>query len=154
MNELLNNQKKSEILVKEIFKIKIWGYYFTYSEIARIDVKYPSNKYKSMIRSTRKMLMHKGIILENIVGDGYRLIQPDNFVDQSLKHYKRGFNEMQKGYDTLDVAPTEKMTQAGLVRYRRVHDRAVTIAASMKGLSVELKELSGKKQHPLTIENK
>ena len=98
--------------------------------------------------------MHKGIILENIVGDGYRLIQPDNFVDQSLKHYKRGFNEMQKGYDTLDVAPTEKMTQAGLVRYRRVHDRAVTIAASMKGLSVELKELSGKKQHPLTIENK
>ena len=32
MNELLNNQKKSEILVKEIFKIKIWGYYFTYTD--------------------------------------------------------------------------------------------------------------------------
>lgn len=80
-------------------------------------------------------------------------VLPDNFVDHSLKHYKRGFNEMQKGYDVLTYAPTKNMSQEGRVRYRRVHDRAVTLTAAMKGASVELKTLSSQKKHPMSPEN-
>lgn len=90
--------------------------------------------------------------IENIPGDGYRITDPDDFVQQSLKHYKRGFNEMKKGYDTLTYAPVKDMTVEGRDTYMRVHDRAITLQAAMKGASVELKTL-GQKKHPFALEN-
>ena len=44
------------------------------------------------------------------------------------------------------------MTPEGRVIYRRVNDRAVTLAATMKGVNVELKML-GEKKHPMAIQN-
>lgn len=153
MNEILNNYKKSEVLADEISKLQ-YGTTLTHQQIASIiDEEYPSNKYRSEISKTRKILLKKGIVLESISGDGYRVVEPDNFVNHSLKHYKRGFNEMQKGYDILDNAPTENMSQEGLSTFRRMYDRAISLAASMKGVSVELKTLSEKKKHPMSIEN-
>jgi hypothetical protein len=152
MNEILNNKKKSEILADKIKELN-YGDIIFHNQIAEIiDEKYPSNKYTSTIAKARKILLKNGICLENVVGDGYRVVEPDNFVDHSLKHYKRGFNEMQKGYDTLTYAPTKDMTPEGRETYRRVNDRAVTLAAAMKGVSVELKTL-GQKRHPMALEN-
>ena len=153
MNEIINNKKKSEILAEKINTLK-YGDVITHSTISLIiEETYPSNKYKNTIAKARKILMKKyNKIIENIIGDGYRVINPDDFVDHSLKHYKRGFNEMQKGYDTLEYAPTKDMTKEGRDAYRRVHDRAITLAAAMKGASVELKTL-GQKKHPFAIEN-
>ena len=59
---------------------------------------------------------------------------------------------MQKGFNTLECAPTKHMTNEGRERYRRVHDRAVTLTAAMKGASVELKTL-GQRKHPMELEN-
>lgn len=152
MNEVLNNKKKSEVLAEEIEKLQ-YGDMIFHEQIANIiEEEYPSNKYSSTIAKTKKILLKKGLCLENIIGDGYRVLEPDNFVHQSLKHYKRGFNEMQKGYDTLEYAPTKNMTQEGRDTYRRVHDRAITLTAAMKGASVELKTL-GQKKHPMALEN-
>ena len=152
MNEVLQNKKKSEVLAEKI-KTLHYGDIITHEQIAKaIDEEYPSGKYSSTIAKAKKLLLQDGICLENIIGDGYRVVEPDNFVDQSLKHYKRGFNEMQKGFDTLENAPTKNMTPEGRETFRRVHDRAVTLAASMKGVSVELKTL-GKKNHPFIIDN-
>ena len=44
------------------------------------------------------------------------------------------------------------MTPEGREIYRRVHDRAITLTASMKGATVELKML-GNKKHPMCVEN-
>lgn len=153
MNEIIENKKKSEILAEKIATLN-YGDIITHKQIAEvIKEEYPSTKYSSTIQKARKILLKQyGKIIENIVGDGYRVVQPDSFVDHSLKHYKRGFKEMQKGYDTLSCAPTKDMTPEGREIYRRVNDRAVTLAASMKGASVELKMLS-KKEHPMTIGN-
>lgn len=152
MNEVLNNQKKSEVLAEEIKKLN-YGDIISHDQISQIiEEDYPSNKYTSTIAKVKKILLKEGICLENIIGDGYRVVEPDNFVDHSLKHYKRGFNEMQKGFDTLTYAPTKNMTPEGRNTYRRVHDRAVTLAAAMKGVSVELKTL-GEKKHPMALEN-
>lgn len=152
MNEVLNNKRKSEILAEKIQTLH-YGDIITHEQIANsIDESYPSNKYTTIIAKTRKILQKNGIFLENIIGDGYRVVEPDNVVNQSLKHYKRGFNEMQKGYDTLAYAPTKDMTPEGRNTYRRVHDRAITLTAAMKGASVELKTL-GEKKHPMSVEN-
>lgn len=153
MNEVIQNKKKSEILAEKINALK-YGEIISHKTISLIiEEKYPSNKYTSTIAKARKILLKKyNKTIENIVGDGYRVVSPDDFVNQSLKHYKRGFNEMQKGYDTLEYAPTKHMTKDGRDTYRRVHDRAITLAAAMKGASVELKTL-GQKKHPMAVEN-
>lgn len=44
------------------------------------------------------------------------------------------------------------MTKEGRDTYRRVHDRAITLAAAMKGAAIELKTL-GEKKHPMALEN-
>ncbi|MDE6435802.1 MAG: hypothetical protein K2L07_16450, partial [Lachnospiraceae bacterium] len=120
---------------------------------ALIEEPYRTNKYSSTISKAKKILLKKyNKTLENITGDGYRLTSPDDFVQQSLKHYKRGFGEMQKGYEILEHAPTKDMTKEGREAYRRVHDRAITLAAAMKGTAVELRTL-GEKKHPMALEN-
>ena len=153
MNEIIENKKKSEILAEKIATLN-YGDVITHQQISQvIQENYPSTKYSSTIQKTKKILLKKyGKVIENIVGDGYRVVMPDDFVNHSLKHYKRGFNEMQKGHDTLSYAPTKDMTQEGREIYRRVNDRAITLAATMKGVSVELKML-GRRKHPMSIEN-
>lgn len=151
MNEIIENKKKSEILAEKI-SIMNYGEVITHTEIAKIiQEKYPGAKYSSTIQKARKILLNKyGKIIESIIGDGYRVVMPDNFVDHSLKHYKKGFKEMQKGHDTLTHAPTKDMSQEGREIYRRVNDRAITLAATMKGVSVELKML-GERKHPMAV---
>lgn len=153
MNEIIENKTKQEILAEKLNEMN-YGDFISHEQIASlIEEDYPSNKYTSTIAKAKKILLKKyNRTIENIVGDGYRLVNPDDFVNQSLKHYKRGFNEMQKGYDTLEYAPTKDMTKEGLCTYRRVHDRAITLAAAMKGASVELRTL-GQKKHPMALEN-
>jgi len=151
MNEIIENRKKSEILAEELSKLN-YGEFISHRRIASIiDEEYPSNRYSSEISKAKKILLKKyRKTMESIIGDGYRLVNPDEYVDHSLKHYKRGFKEMQKGYDVLEHAPKEHMSKEGLDAYRRVHDRTTILAASMKGVSVELKIL-GQKKHPLSI---
>ena len=114
MNEVLDNKKKSEILAEKIKELH-YGDIISHEQISKIiSEEYPSNKYTTTIAKTRKILLKESVCLENIIGDGYRIVEPDNFVEQSLKHYKRGVNEMQKGYETLEYAPTKDMTPEGI----------------------------------------
>lgn len=153
MNEIIKNKKKSEILAEEITKLT-YGDMITHSTIANIiDEVYPSQRYLAAVQKTKKILLKEyGIVLESIRGDGYRVVQPDDYVNHSLKHYKRGFKEFQKGADTLTHAPVDKMTEEGRNTYRRVNDRAVLLNASLKGAVVELKTL-GEKKHPFLPKN-
>lgn len=148
MNEIIENKKKSEILAEKLDELS-YGDFISHEQIASvIEESYGSNKYTSTIAKARKILLRKyNKSIENIPGDGYRITNPDDFVKQSLKHYKRGFSQMQKGYDVLEHAPVENMTPEGLNAYRRVHDRAVILQASMQGARTELKLLA-KRDHP------
>lgn len=154
MNEIIDNRKKSEILAEKMNELQ-YGDVITHQQISSlIEEDYPSNKYASTISKAKKILLKKyNKAIQNIVGDGYRLINPDDFVQQSLKHYKRGFGEMQKGYDTLDYAPVHDMSPEGRDTYLRVHDRAVILHASMQGVKTELKTLANKRSHPFSVEN-
>lgn len=154
MNEIIENRKKSEILAEKLNELN-YGDFISHEQISTvIEEPYRSNKYSSTIAKTKKILLKKyNKSIENIIGDGYRIVEPDDFVQQSLKHYKRGFNEMQKGYDHLENAPIKDMTSEGRDAYMRVHDRAIILQASMAGVKAELKTLSGKRKRPLAINN-
>lgn len=153
MNELIENRKKSEILAERINELN-YGDFISHEQIATlIEEPYRTNKYGSTIAKAKKLLLKKyNKAIENIIGDGYRVVSPDDFVGQSLKHYRNGFRQMQKGHNILEYAPTKDMSKEGVSTYRRVYDRAITLAAAMKGASVELKTL-GQKKHPMALEN-
>lgn len=148
MNEMIKNKKKSEVLAEEIAKMK-YGDVISHSKISSIiHEEYHTQRYTSTIQKAKKILLKEyGIVLESIRGNGYRVVLPDDYVTHSLKHYKKGFNEFQKGADTLSHAPVNEMSDEGRITYRRVNDRAVLLHASIKGAVVELKTL-GEKRHP------
>lgn len=153
MNEILETndkiEKKSEILAREISKMN-YGTIIPHKDISKIIKEpYPSHKYNSELQRAKKILLKEyNRKLLNVRGDGYKIINPGDFVDESLKHYKRGFNEMQKGQDTLEHAPVNDMTNEERTTYRNVYDRAMLINASVKGAVVELRTLGTKKSHP------
>jgi len=147
MNELVKNKKKSEILAESIAELD-YGVAITHKQIQKIiGETYGTTRYNTTIQKMKKILLKKyGKKLESIRGDGYRVINPGDYVQASLKHYKRGFKEMQKGQDTLAHAPTDKMNKEELEVFRRVNDRALALNAHIKGVRVELKELSENKR--------
>lgn len=152
MNELIKDKKKSEILAEEISKMK-YGDVILHSDIANIiGEEYKTAKYSQTISKAKKILQRKyGRHIESIRGDGYRVVKPGDYVNHSLKHYKRGFKEMQKGVDVLQTAPTKDMNAEELATYRRVNDRAVLLHASIKGVAVELKTLAGNNKRKIEV---
>ena len=153
MNEIIDNKRKSEILVEALESLH-YGDVILHKDISKlIGESYPSQRYNACLSKTKKLLLNKtGKVLESIRGDGYRVVEPDNYVDHSLRHIRRGFNEFQKGSDTLKHAPIKDMTEEGRESYRRVNDRMTILHASLKGAVVELKTL-GEKNHPFLPEN-
>lgn len=146
MNDLIQNKKKSEVLIEAIMSLN-YGDVITHKIISEIiEEPYPSVKYNSVVQKVRKSLLKDySRCIEAIFGEGYRVVQPDDFVNQSLKHYKKGFKEIQKGSDTLTHAPVSDMTEEGKTVYRRVHDRTVILNASLQGAKVELKKVKREK---------
>ena len=153
MNELIENKKKHEILAEKISKMN-YGDVILHTEISSvINEPYPSSRYTSFIHKTKSILLNKyGRVIESVHGDGYRVLEPDNYTDNSLCHVKRGFRELQKGSAVLKHAPINDMSDEARNVYRRVNDRMILLNASMKGSVAELREL-GKKDHPFLPEH-
>ena len=154
MNELTSkNQEKAEALAKFIYSHG-FGNIILHSEIEQeIELKRDSGKYGSIIGKTKRILLEQHQMgLQNVRGQGYKIVAPDDFTGFSLGFYKRGLNSINKGKKHLDNAPVEHMSREAIDAYRRVHDRAICLEASMRGASVELKTLA-KKPHPLAVSN-
>lgn len=156
MNEMIKNRRPSEILCEKILELN-YGELITHDEISSIiNEIYGSPRYNTVVQETKRHLLKSQRAIESIRGQGYRVVMPDDFVDLSLGHYKRGFKEMQKGSDTLRFAPAKDMSIEGRNIYHRVQDRANALQAVLNGASVELKTLRAKgggKTHPMAVEN-
>lgn len=143
-------KKPQEILAETILD-RGYGEVISHEEIERIIgvPKKNRDKYNQIVQTAKKILFNQyGKKLESVRKVGYRFIKPGDYVTSSLGHYKRGFKEIKKGKDTLDLAPVNDMTVEERATYTRVHDRSIILHASMEGAMCELKAL-GKKSHPL-----
>lgn len=146
MDSVTKNKKKYELLVDVISKYE-YGDTITHNDIESIiGEHYRSAKYNSVVNQAKKHLLENySKAIENMRGYGYRVIKPDDYVHKSLGHYKRGFNEIQRGKNILDYAPTDDMTKEGLETYKKVYDRSVTLISSMAGAKTEIIRLSKKR---------
>ena len=147
MNELIENKKKSEVLAERLLKLS-YGEVVAHDEIEQIiNEKHGSSLYNSIIQNAKKILLNNSRAIESVRGQGYRIVEPDAFVNLSLGHYKRGFHEFQKGTETLASAPIQDMSDEGRQVHRRISDRVALLQSTMNDTAIELKTLA-KKEHP------
>jgi len=146
------NKQKWEILFESIKNME-YGDIITHAEISKlINEPYGSNKYSSIVQRAKKELLKNSRQIESIRETGYRVLEPDSYVDESMSKFKQGFNKLKKGNDLLTFAPVKDMSDEGRDTYRHVSDRARSLYAVMAGGCTELKLLS-KKNSALLPEN-
>lgn len=153
MNDNNEKQKVQELLAEMIAKYD-YGAIISHDWISHIaSIPYGTNKYKTIIGKTKRILIKKySKVLESVKGIGYRIILPDEYTDNTLGHYKKGFKELQRGYEVIENAPITEMSPEGLEIHRRVYDRSTVLLASMQGVRAELKMLNKRrKPAPITM---
>ena len=144
MNELINKKEKWEVLFEAITSMN-YDDIILHSQIESIiKEEYGTNIYRSIIAKTKKKLLESSKTITSIQGQGYRIINPDEYTDQSLSHIKRGFNQIDKGYKVLQYAPVDDMSEEGLKAHRHVSDKAKSFHAMIAGGCSELKLLNKK----------
>jgi acetate kinase len=137
-------KQKWEILFESIKNMN-YGETITHNEISQIILEgIDSNKYRSILQRAKKELLRQSKEIESIRGVGYRVIEPDSYIDKSLTKFKQGFDRLKKGNDILDYAPVKDMSEEGRATYRHVSDRSKILYASMAGGCTELKMLTKK----------
>ena len=147
----MENKKKWEIIYETV-KTMNYGDIVTHEELSKlIGEPYNSNKYRSSIQRVRKELLKCGKEIESIRDTGYRVLEPDAYIDQSVSKFKQGFNKIKKGNDLLQFAPTKEMSEEGRSTYRKVSDRVQSMYAMMAGGCTELKMLT--KKNPAFLPN-
>jgi len=153
MQENNEKQKIQDVLAEMISKYD-YGTTINHDWISHVaNIAYGTNRYKSLITKTKRILIKKyNKVLESVKGVGYRIILPDEYTDNTLGHYKRGFKELQRGYEVIESAPTAEMSPEGLEIHKRIHDRSTVLLASMQGAKAELKMLNKRrKPAPITM---
>jgi hypothetical protein len=144
MNELINKKEKWELLYEHIINMN-YGDIILHNEIASIiQEKYDSQKYNSIITKTKKKLLESSKTIKSVHGQGYVVVNPDDYTDLSLKHIKSGSKQIKKGYEILQYAPINHMSKDGLQAYRHIADRAMSLNAMIMGGCIELKLLNKK----------
>ena len=91
---------------------KLWEYgsFHTHEEISSIlGIESKTTNYYHAIKSADEQLIIIGRKFENIVGKGYRLINPDEFVRSSNEKVKKGMRFTRSGIMILGHAPRDKM---------------------------------------------
>jgi hypothetical protein len=145
----LNRQEKIKALVDAIIN-EDYGKTVDHWKIASvIEESYGSLQYRQIVSRAKKELRDNGKMIVSVFGVGYRVVAPDEYVDQSAKCIEDGARRVDIGVKILANAPVKDMTQAGAQRYFAVSDKIQIVQAALHGAKVEIKMLSSKRENPL-----
>ena len=145
----MTKQEKTKALV-ELFANEKYGATVEHFKIAAtICEEYGSRNYNQIVAKAKKELLDSGKMITNVFGVGYRVVNPDEYTDQSARCVVLGARRIDKGMKILDNAPVKDMTQAGVQKYNTVADRIHILRAAVSGAKVEIKMLNAKRENPL-----
>jgi hypothetical protein len=127
---------------KELLKVaEHWEYgsFHTHEEIAEIlGIELKTTKYYHAIKSVDEQLIIIGRKFENIIGKGYRLINPDEFVRSSNTKVKKAMRFTRCGIMISGHAPRDKMDP--FVK-KRTDEHTIHISRTYSILASESKPL-------------
>lgn len=145
----MNRQEKIKALV-DTFINEEYGKVLEHWRISSvIGEHYGSPQYRQIVNRAKKELLDSGKMIANVFGVGYRVVNPDEYTEQSTKCVVSGAKKIDKGVTILSNAPVKDMTQAGAQRYFAVSDKIQIVQAALHGAKVEIKMLSSKRENPL-----
>lgn len=145
----LNKQEKVKALV-EAFVNESYGTTLEHFKIAAIiGESYGTPKYHDIVTRAKEELLVGGKMIVSVWKVGYRVADPDEYVDQSAKKVVRAGRQVDGSVRILDYAPVKDMTSYGIQRYNVYTDRMRIMQASVHGAKVELKMLAKKRENPL-----
>lgn len=141
MNDLIKNITKAECLANYIENLE-YGEVITHQKIENIiECKYGNQRYNSIVSKAKWLLLEKEKFIENIRGQGYRVVEPDKYTDESIKYLKKGFNEISKSDKIQKYAPVDLMSMQQAQVHRNVSDRLSVLKAHVYGAKAEIKLL-------------
>ena len=147
----MNKQDKIKALV-EAFINESYGITIEHWKIAGIiHEQAGSPQYRQIVDRAKRELLDSGKMIASVHGVGYRVVNPDEYTDQSAKCVVSGARRIDKGVRILKNAPVKDMTQSGVQRYNTIADRMQILQAAVCGAKVEIKMLNAKREHPLQI---
>lgn len=149
---VLTKQEKVKALV-ELFANEKYGATVEHFKIAAtIGEHYGSQNYTQIVAKAKKELLDSGKMITSVFGVGYRVVNPDEYTDQSARCVVLGARRIDKGMKILDNAPVQDMTQDGVQKYNTVSDRLHILRAAVTGAKVEIKMLNAKRENPLKVQ--
>ena len=110
-----------------------------------------SPQYRQIVDRAKHNLLDSGKMVASVFGVGYRVVYPDEYVDQAARSVVSGARRIDKGVRILAHAPTKDMTQMGMQRYNTINDRVHILQAAVCGAKVEIKMLTEKRDNPLKV---
>ena len=145
----IKRQEKVKALT-EAFANAEYGTTLEHFKIAKIiGERVNTQEYRQIVSRAKKELIDSGKMIASVFGVGYRVVYPDEYVDQSAKCVVSGARKISKGTRILEHAPVKDMTQSGVQRYNTINDRINILQAAVCGAKVEIKMLTKKRDNPL-----
>jgi len=96
-------------LWKNLFEVAMsWEYdsIHQFEEIEKIlNLPYGTSRFRTAISQANDELTKSGKRLKNVRGIGYQVLKPGEYLDESVKHLKKGTNQIKKSVDIITGAP-------------------------------------------------
>ena len=145
----MNRQEKVKALV-DAFSNEEYGATIEHWKIADIiEEVVGTQQYRDIVDKAKRELLDSGKMITNVYKVGYRVVNPDEYTDQSARCVVSGARKIDKGTRILENAPVKDMTQYGVQKYNTVSDRIRILQAAVCGAKVEIKMLNSKRENPL-----
>lgn len=143
----MNRQEAIDNLVKAV-KERNYGDVLNFDEIGGIiNQRYGTRAYSDILQAARRRLIDAGHIIVNVRGIGYKVLLPDNYTSEGVRHIRDAGRKIDRATKIIDHAPVNDMSPDARAAHNRVSDRMTTFRAAVAGASVELHMLSANK-HP------
>lgn len=101
--------------------------------------------YYELVGAVNDKLTEIGKRLRNIHGVGYKFISPDEYAEESRRQIEYAGKRLNEADKVVTYAPSAKMSQEGLSKFRAFADRFSSLKAHMIGVRKELSVLVNEK---------
>lgn len=147
----MDRQEKIKRLTEE-FVSKKYGETVEHFRIAAIiEEGTGTREYRYIVEKACKRALECGKMMENVRAVGYRVVDPDDYSNQSAKCVMSGARKIRQGAKILENAPVKDMSQSGVQTYNAIADKMKILQAAVAGAKVEINMLSSKRKNPLAV---
>jgi len=125
----------------EVAEIWEYGSVHKHSEIAEImGIPQQETKYYQYVSRANEILTPKGKLLQIVVGTGYLVVHPDDYIDRSFDQVKKSMDHLLRAVTISQSAPVELMSLE-----RRIEHEAYNVNLAAKA-ALTMRELDSKKR--------